>query len=314
MGLIFVILRLHLNIFWNWGLIFIPFWFSLLIWIFIDVHGVIQSQKTQEWARYFVSGLGAILLALFLAFVAVKEQLQPGWPWSAVISPLWATLLMYILLMFTYQTFGPHELMLALTYLCLVPASVVIAVRLDSSPTSTIASVNWAILFIPLWTLLLIWLIELISSIVTKVRKDTSHIKKKPYWFNVFVVSLMWVGLSVFMILLTLEIQTPGSIGFLFVFTPMIIVLAAIFLGPYVLLATRRKSKTRESYLPWLTGVTPIFWDFAAPTDLRTGKQVWIKSPSPLASSHAESRLPEESDAPMSVIKRTLMHTNGDSL
>lgn len=320
LGLIFVVLRLHINIFWNWALIFIPFWVALLVWIFIDVHGLVVTKDGSEYGLYIVSGLGAVLVALFLAFIAVKEQLEPGWPWTAVISPLWAAMLMYCILLLTHRVIGTHTLLLGMTYLCIIPASIVIAIRLDASPTATISSVNWGILFIPIWVLLAVWLVALIVAVATKLRKDPSRTVKKPYWTNVYVLSLMWIGLVTFMILLTLELQSPGSIGFLFVFTPMIIVLAAVFIGPYILLATRRKIKMREKYIPWLTGLTPGFADMAAPTDLKTGKPMWKVEQERITAecpNHQTERgredISEDPDAPLNFIKRANARASSDS-
>lgn len=309
LGVIFVVLRLHINIFWNWGLIFIPFWFSLLIWIFIDIHGVITTKASQEYALYFVSGLGAVLVSIFLAFITIKEELHHAWPWAAVISPLWAALLMYCILLLTHKVVGSHTVLLGMTYLCLIPASILVAVRLDAD-SSSLNGINWAIIFIPLWIVFGVWFIALVISLASKLKKDPSHAKRKPYWTNLFVLSFMWMGLITFLILLTLELQMPGSIGFLFVFTPMIIVLSVIFIVPYVIIATRRKEKMRDKFIPWLTGITPIFWDFSAPTDLRTGKPLWVPEDQvSMLTSQApitHERNIEDPDGPMNFIRRNV--------
>lgn len=302
LGVIFLVLRLNNNIEWDWGLIFIPEWVVLGAWLGMDVVAFVRDLRKRETPKDYsyladiLSGLATIFLVLFLVFIVIKLEVHPDWPWAAVYSALWAALLVCVFPLFVLAN---RIGIVATLYACLiwtllVTASILIDIRLDVEAAS---DWTWQVVFIPLWILYGFWMIWLSILIWRKVKVDPSLARYKPLWINIYVYAWLWAGFLTFTILLNINAEIPGSIGILFVFTPLIIMFAALFVIPYFVFATRRRYSNKKRMVPWLYDLTPIFLDLGPPLNPKTGKPLWSTDPQDVL---AEAPLPSPSSTPTS--------------
>lgn len=275
---IFVLLRLNGNTAWNWGLVFIPIWvllFLLLAFIqyklFIGIRRRPQPSTQDESSKtgsYYEQGslqylifliLSWITISLFFIFLTIHLQ-GNGWPWSVIICPLWALLLLCLVYSIIYwSSYGKQiGLILLITWILVIIVSAFIGAQLDTLPENRF---NWAIVFIPIWLLFGVWFGALIYFIVKyfeyvfpviariMTEKKQSTLQRKPIITNpttkskkpplqqedIIIFSLLWAGILTFAIVLTVRLEHPSSVSYLGLFMPLMAMFGLLFVVAYVI-------------------------------------------------------------------------------
>jgi hypothetical protein len=258
---IFVLLQVNHNIDWNWGIVFIPWWVLLTMWLYsIGLRikklatGKERMGETDAWnitlLCFFWVGI-----SLFSAFLSVRLNGITVIPWPAVFSPLWALFLLYAVYGMarglSTTPCGSAALWL-ITWSTLLVLSIEVAIQMARAPANRF---SWSSALVPLWILMGTWLIALCISITRKVNSKcmaSATQKPPPAWMTLIVAGILWAGFFTFAVLLNLRLVGPERIGIPALFSPLIVCFALVFYVPFSKYHSHLKKLASEHDTEWL--------------------------------------------------------------
>lgn len=250
--LIFIVLRLNQNIEWLWSLVLIPFW-VLTAFVLVSFLNILYSSSNHEfslmiltinlksrayriyWTLVFLAWLAFVLmvdLELDLAFTT----------WLLVFIPFWIFLGIYLLFIFyEYYTFKPaaareykllHKIYISrMTIVCILLTvfSILLPLKLQGSP-----SLSWDGVFIPLWILfgiiVLNLLIDCLLKNIASVWYNKSYIKS---WHMIALQLIFALGVLLFSVLLRRDIE--HEVDPLVVFSPLLLAVCVMWVISFYL-------------------------------------------------------------------------------
>ncbi len=289
---IFLVLRLHNNIHWIWGIIFIPIWILFLLWsIFLTyaIWRIIHNSKEQEYnnnqgrkakfheylsgwdltRKEFIFQVSIILTSVFF-FLLLTVRLQQNDTQSIHKIPLIIVTLPVIFLSIIvivvqaflcwfgskYETTSVNHnsvyrwtcleintLLFTLAWMGVLVLTILIVFQLEKDVNNRI---KWGIIFIPLWIIFFLWLLVIIIIMLRKYYKSLPKSEQRATFTMILLSIIAWITLLVFSAFLTTELDSPGKIGIITLFFPLLFLFGSMFIVPsYFYYRYKRKEETK---------------------------------------------------------------------
>ena len=286
LGTVFLVLKLNGNITWNWGVIFVPEWVCLSFWMIYIIYRFVKGiraenrghhQQTGEWTFLMFTIFGWVCLSLYLIFITI--HLETGsWPWPVIFCPIWILIAVgMVCSIFVSEGRACHLTVLSwLSWMHFGVISILVTIQLMKSIDNRW---NWAIVFIPVWTILGIWIWAILVSVSSvanheKTRKTITYVsntstgQSRPLpvtirWESITYVDvsffvIIWICVALFMILLTIELEHPTTIGILGLFSPIICMFGLLFVFCYMFNCYHAHWRSQNVLMAWQHQHPPI--------------------------------------------------------
>lgn len=249
----FLVLALKGDGNWNWGVVFIPLYLLFALCLGLSIYSLvnlIKNEKAKNSKKIYSTFTLLSLICAILFGSFLTAQLNYGdWPWAAVFSPIWVFLFFVL-----FYVIASHQklttegvLIYSIIWVHAVVFSILLVFQLGNN------SWNWGIVFIPVWSFLLVWIIFFIISI----KKNVNSSIKARGLIEIFLEGIIIASLLIFMILLVVSLDKVGhSIAKISLYSPLLFCFSSTFLLPYVYyMIIRRRDKERflhQQYTPGL--------------------------------------------------------------
>lgn len=214
-GLVFIILRVNENITWSWGIILIPEWLLALIILYIVINDLTISNSRDGGRAKFWHVWRLICYFILLAFtvlLTVKLDVSHVYPWAIPFIPIWTILfmaLMIILSKFVSSQEGRYTYYLLLWIFTLISSiTFPIQFHLDDDHR-----MHWMLCFLGIWLTIFFVFITLFLYLLDKM--DVIHVSNGSKVSSYFMIQswIAWVGITLFMGILTFKLQTRTAAG-----------------------------------------------------------------------------------------------------
>lgn len=239
-GSLFVLMRMNESVLWSWGVVLIPEWILLALWLALIIYRFVVCARAES--KGSIQGLGAyneivfalfcwICISLFSIFITI--HLETGkWPWAVVICPLWVLAAMAIIYYsFVSTNYGKLvNVMVPITIILFVISSIFIAIQLGKANPDD--QWNWALVFLPIWVALGAWTgillyayFKLWDQVVVPMVKTTELARD-----TVCIIAVIWASLVAFFVILTVKLENAASISNIAIMAPVIILFCLLFI------------------------------------------------------------------------------------
>ena len=224
---------------WNWGVVFIPLYCLFLIGICITIYSLYKNQQSRLYDTFILICL--LCAALFGTFLTIKLDLDE-WPWAAVFAPIWSLLFVFAFYgVSTFTYWKKENFIISCVIWChAIVLSVLLVLQLATPKW------NWAIVFIPVWSFLFVWIVVIIFAVKKKLKSST----KARGWIELLVETIILASTIVFMILLVVSLNHVGhSIAKASLYSPLMFCFAMTFIIPYgYYISARKKQQEKNTY------------------------------------------------------------------
>lgn len=239
-----------------WDIVFIPIWLLFFAWAMYIIYIMwkrsreTRQDNTWRWDISFQIISFLLLLAFSIPVNVILDMGDSGTLTSASIVGSFVPLWIYLIFIAIYSLGLQLRICSSMDYRCIrcsrscmslltffgvvmwlsfVTFTILLVVKLAND-----GSMQWDIVFIPVWVGLTVWFFYIIYVVYCKFTYRTSdeyHYKSIELIFQ----TLAFLAAFYFLVLLNIELQTPGTIGITSLFLPLIIFLLVVFIFAYIL-------------------------------------------------------------------------------